>query len=197
MRCSLRLDVRFRRATLLANVKTPAAVALCLAALVLPAPTAAHFVLRFDPQTARPGETVEVAFADEHALSVEVYLVPLEAARRFKPPPLQAPVELVPLGALDSGGRLSFVVPELPAGRYTTVLRRGDGRYLASTQPQLPVGVDPTGVDEAPDPAVLRVLGPAPRRTALLLVFFGVVLLVGLLAAAVVVHRRWHDAVSR
>ena len=185
-----------RRATLLANVKTPAAVAASLAALLLAAPAAAHFVLRFDPQTARAGETVEVALADEHPLSVDVYLVPLEDARRFEPPPLQAPVELVPLGALGSGGQLSFVVPELPAGRYTTVLRRADGRYLASTQPQLPPGVDPAGFDEAPDPAVLRIVGPAPRRTAFLLVFFGVVLLVALLAAAVVVHRRWHDAIS-
>lgn len=176
-------------------MKTPAAVAVSLAALLLAPTAAAHFALRFDPQTARPGETVEVALADEHPLSVDVYLVPLEDARRFEPPPLQAPVELVPLGALGSGGRLSFVVPELAAGRYTTVLRRADGRYLASTQPQLPLGVDPTGFDEAPDPAVLRIVGPAPRRRAHLLVF-GVVLLVALLAAAVVVHRRWHDAVS-
>ena len=177
-------------------MKTPAAVAVSVLALVLSTPAAAHFVLHFEPQTARPGETVELAFADPHALSVDVYLVPLEAARRFEPPPARAPVELVPLGRLDSTGRLSFVVPELPAGRYTTVLRRQDGRYLASTQPQLPPGVDPTDFDEAPDPAVVRILGPAPRRTALLLVVFGGLLLVALLVAALVVHRRWRDAVS-
>jgi hypothetical protein len=186
----------FVGATLLENVKTPAAVAVSLAALLLPAPASAHFVLTFDPQTARPGDTVEVGFADRHVLSVDVFLVPLEAARKFKPPPLRAPVELVSLGRLDSGGRLSFVVPELPAGRYTTVLRREDGRYLASTQPQLPVGVDPTGFDEAPDPAVLRIVGEASRETAFLLVLLGVLLLGALLAVGVVVHRRWHDAVS-
>jgi hypothetical protein len=185
------------RATLLWNVKTPAAVAVSLAALLLPAPASAHFVLTFDPQTARPGETVEVGFADRHEFSVDVFLVPLEAARKFKPPPLQPPVSLVPLGRLGNGGRLSFVVPELPVGRYTTVLRREDGRYLASTQPQLPVGVDPTGFDEAPDPAVLEIVGEPSRETAFLLVLFGVLLLGVLLAVAVVVHRRWHDAVSR
>ena len=76
------------------------------------------------------------------------------------------------------------------------VLRRQDGRYLASTQPQLPPGVDPTDFDEAPDPAVVRILGPAPRRAALLLVVVGGLLLVALLVAALVVHRRWRDAVS-
>jgi hypothetical protein len=109
---------------------------------------------------------------------------------------LRAPAELVPLGRLDTGGRLSFVVPELPAGSYTTVLRRQDGRYLASTQPQLPVGVDSTGFDAAPDPAVLEIVGERSRETAFLLVLFGVLLLGALLAVAVVVHRRWHEAVS-
>ena len=186
----------FVRATLHENVKTPAAVAVSLAALLLPAQASAHFVLTFDPQTARPGDTVEVGFADRHVFSVDVFLVPLEAARKFKPPPLQAPVELVSLGRLDNGGRLSFVVPELPAGNYTTVLRRGDGRYLASTQPQLPVAVDPTGFDAAPDPAVLEIVGESSRETALLLVLFGVLLLGALLVVGVVVHRRWHDPVS-
>jgi hypothetical protein len=184
------------RATLLENVKTPAAVAVSLAALLLPARASAHFVLTFDPQTATPGDTVEVGFADRHVLSVNVFLIPLEAARKFKPPPLRAPVDLVSLGRLGNGGRLSFVVPEVPAGRYTTVLRREDGHYLASTQPQLPVGVDPTGFDAAPDPAVLEIVGDSSRETALLLVLLGVLLLGALLAVGVVVHRRWHDAVS-
>jgi hypothetical protein len=186
----------FLSATLLENVKTSAAVAVSLAALLLPAPASAHFVLLLDPQTARPGDTVEVGYADRHVRSVEVFLVPLEAARKFKPPPLRSPVELVSLGRLDKAGRLSFVVPELPAGRYTTVLRRQDGRYLASTQPQLPVGVDPTGFDAAPDPAVLEIVGESSREGALLLVLFGVLLLGALLAVGVVLHRRWHDAVS-
>ena len=176
-------------------MKTLVAVAVALAALALTGPAEAHFVLRFDPQTARPGDIVSVAFADAHDVTFEVYLVPLEAARRFEPPPRQAPVGLVPLGTLGPRG-LSFTVPELARGRYTTVVRRQDGRYLASTQPQFPVGVDPGSLDEAPDPAVLRILGPAPRGAALLLVFLGGVLVLGLLVAAVVVHRRWRDAVS-
>lgn len=177
-------------------MKTPAAVAVLVAALLLPAPATAHFVLRFDPQTARPGDTVAVGFADAHNIALDVYLVPLEAARQFQPPPLEAPVELVPIGMLGAGGRLSFVVPDIPTGRYTTVLRRADGRYLASTQPQLPLGVDPTGFQEAPDPAIIQIVGPPSRATALLLAVFGVLLLVALLAAALVVHRRWRDAVS-
>jgi hypothetical protein len=179
------------------KAKTRAAVAVVAAALVLPASAAAHFVLRVDPPSARPGDTVELAFVDPHGLvlDVDVYLVPLEDARRFEPPPARAPVELVSLGRLENG-RLSFVVPDLPAARYTTVLRREDGRYLASTQPQLPPGVDPTGVREAPDPAVLRIVRPASRETAFVLVVLGVLLVLGLVAAAVVVHRRWQDAVS-
>jgi hypothetical protein len=176
-------------------VKTLAAVAVALAALVFAGSAHAHFVLRFDRQTARPGDTVSVGFADAHDVTVDVYLVPLEAARRFEPRPQQAPVELVPLGTLGPGG-LSFTVPELPRGRYTTVLRRQDGRYLASTQPQFPVGVDPESVDEAPDPAVLRIVGTAPRGAAFLLVVLGGVFLAGLLAGVVIVHRRWQDAVS-
>jgi hypothetical protein len=171
-------------------VKTPIAVAALLAALLLPGQASAHFVLRFDPQAARPGDTVRVGFADRHALAVDVFLVPLEGARRFKPPPLRAPVELVPLGRLGAAGQLSFVVPELPAGRYTTVLRRADGRYLASTQPQLPVGVDPTGFQEAPDPAILEIGGEGSRQTTFLLALAGVLLLSVLLMAGVVVRRR-------
>ncbi|MBA2384951.1 MAG: hypothetical protein H0V68_09880 [Actinobacteria bacterium] len=176
-------------------MKTLAAVAAALAALVLPPPAAAHLVLEFDPQTARRGETVTVGFADAHDLAVDVYLVPLEAAREFEPPPSQAPVDLVPIGRLGAGGRLSFVVPDLPPGRYTTVLRRADGRYLASTQPQLPPGVDPAGFQEAPDPAIIRIRGE-PRDTALLLAGLGLLFIGVLLTAAVVVRRRWRDAVS-
>ena len=135
-----------------------------------------------------------VAFADGHALAVDVFLIPLEAARRFQPPPAQAPVELVALGRVGAGGRVSFVVPELSAGRYTTVLRRADGRYLASTQPQLPVGVDPTGVEEAPDPAILRVVGETSRQALFLLVLFGVLIVGALAVVAIVARRRWIDA---
>src|SRR5215210_5760659 len=196
MRFSLRFDLT-PGATLLANVKTPVAVAALVAALLLPGPASAHSVLQFDPQTARSGDTVTVAFADRHAIAADVFLVPLEGARRFSPPPFEAPVELVPLGRLGSGGRLSFVVPKLPAGRYTTVLRRADGRYLASTQPQLPVGVDPTGVEEAPDPAVLQIVREPSGRATLLLVLLGVLILGALLVVGLVLHRGWRDPVSR
>src|SRR5215203_3899097 len=190
MRFSLPLVSSPVGATLIANVKTPAVVAALVAALLAPAPAAAHLSLRFDPQTARSGDTVTVAFADGHALALDVFLIPLEAARRFQPPPAQAPVELVALGRVGAGGRLSFVVPELSAGRYTTVLRRADGRYLASTQPQLPVGVDPTGVEQAPDPAILEIAGEGSRQTTFLLALGGVLLVSMLLMAGVVVRRR-------
>jgi hypothetical protein len=183
-------SISFFGATLVANVKTPIAVAALVAALLSPGSASAHFVLSFDPQLARPGDEVTVGFADRHAIAVDVFLVPLEAARRFEPPPLRAPVKLVPLGRLGAAGQLSFVVPELPAGRYTTVLRRADGRYLASTQPQLPVGVDPTGFDEAPDPAILEIAGEGSRRTTFLLALAGVLLVSVLLLVGVVVRRR-------
>jgi hypothetical protein len=76
-----------------------------------------------------------------------------------------------PLGAIGSGGTLTVAVPEVPVGRYRVVV---------------------AGSAEAP---VLEVL-PLSQETSLLLVAFGLLLLLALVVAGVVVHRRWRDAIS-
>lgn len=76
-----------------------------------------------------------------------------------------------PLGAIGAGGTLTVRVPDVPPGRYRVVVAGGG---------------------EAP---VLEVL-PLSQETSLLLVGFGVLLVLALVVAGVVVHRRWRDAVS-
>jgi len=75
------------------------------------------------------------------------------------------------LGRTDGSGTLVVRVPDVPHGRYR---------------------VTTAGASESP---VLEVL-PLSRDTSLLLLGFGVLLVVGLGVAAIVVHRRWRDAVS-
>lgn len=105
---------------------------------------AASLVLAFDRDSARPGTRVTVftGFGPEEASSfgprgfagVRVYLVPLALVEQLnvtrpdgtlvprKAPPRDA--RLVPLGALERDtegvGRLTFRVPALAAGEYTT-----------------------------------------------------------------------------
>jgi hypothetical protein len=74
-----------------------------------------------------------------------------------------------PLGAIGSGGTLTVAVPDVPVGRYRVVV---------------------AGSAEAP---VLEVL-PLSQETSLLLVAFGLLLVLALVVAGVVVHRRWRDA---
>lgn len=76
-----------------------------------------------------------------------------------------------PLGAIGAGGTLFVDVPDVPAGRYRVVV---------------------AGEGEAP---VLEVVALS-RDTSLLLLGFGLVLVLGLVVAGVVVHRRWRDAIS-
>ena len=75
------------------------------------------------------------------------------------------------LGRTDGSGTLVVRVPDVPHGRYR---------------------VTTAGASESP---VLEVL-PLSQDTSLLLLGFGVLLVVGLGVAAIVVHRRWRDAVS-
>jgi hypothetical protein len=85
--------------------------------------------------------------------------------------PLDAAMRPVPLGQIGAQGTLSIRVPDVPLGRYRVVV---------------------AGEGEAP---VLEVVALS-QETSLLLLGFGAVLILGLVVAGVVVHRRWRDAIS-
>ena len=84
---------------------------------------------------------------------------------------LETPIRPVPLGVVGADGTLTAEVPDVPAGRYRVVV---------------------AGEPEAP---VLEVVALS-RDTSLLLLGFGFLLVLGLVVAGVVVHRRWRDAIS-
>ena len=77
----------------------------------------------------------------------------------------------VPLGVIGPEGTLTATVPDVPAGNYRVVV---------------------AGESEAP---VLEVVALS-RDTSALLLGFGLLLVLGLVVAGLVVHRRWRDAVS-
>ena len=85
--------------------------------------------------------------------------------------PLDAGGETAPLGTTGSDGRLRVAVPDVPHGSYRVVVA-GEG-----------------------ESAPLEVL-PLSQETSLLLLGFGALLVVGLIAAAWIVHRRWRDAIG-
>ena len=85
--------------------------------------------------------------------------------------PLETPGSSRPLGAIGDRGTLTVAVPNVPHGRYRVVVAGGG---------------------EAP---VLEVL-PLSQETSLLLVGFGLLLVLALVVAGVVLHRRWRDAVG-
>ena len=84
---------------------------------------------------------------------------------------LDTPTPPQPLGVVGRSGTLTAEVPDVPAGRYRVVV---------------------AGESEAP---VLEVVALS-RDTSLLLLGFGFLLVLGLVVAGVVVHRRWRDAIS-
>ncbi len=84
---------------------------------------------------------------------------------------LDAAAPPVGLGVIGRDGTLTAQVPDVPAGSYRVVV---------------------AGEREAP---VLEVVALS-RDTSLLLLGFGVLLVLGFVVAAVVVHRRWRDAIS-
>jgi hypothetical protein len=84
---------------------------------------------------------------------------------------LEAATRPVPLGVVGADGTLTTQVPEVPAGRYRVVV---------------------AGEPEAP---VLEVIALS-RDTSLLLLGFGFLLVLGLVVAGLVFHRRWRDAIS-
>lgn len=79
----------------------------------------------------------------------------------------------VPLGTTGADGRLVVPLPDVEPGRY---------RILVGGEPEAPV------LEVTP-----LALG---RDTSALLLGFGFVLVLGLVVAGVVVHRRWRDAIS-
>ena len=76
-----------------------------------------------------------------------------------------------PLGVVGPAGELRTRVPDVPVGSYRVVV---------------------AGEAEA---AVLEVAALS-QETSLLLLGFGFLLVLGLVVAGVVVHRRWRDAIS-
>ena len=85
--------------------------------------------------------------------------------------PLEAGGETAPLGTIGTDGTLRVSVPDVPHGSYRVVVA-GEG-----------------------ESAALEVL-PLSQETSLLLLGLGALLVVGLIAAAWILHRRWRDAVS-
>jgi hypothetical protein len=77
----------------------------------------------------------------------------------------------VPLGVIGPEGTLTADVPNVPAGNYRVVV---------------------AGEPEAP---VLEVVALS-RDTSALLLGFGLLLVLGLVVAGLVLHRRWRDAIS-
>jgi|SRR5690348_12356180 len=149
-----------------------------LTALVVCPPAQASLGLAFDRPAASAGEQVEVWNADSKGRpfptgairpgSIRVYLVELRWAdaaggpardgnARIGPPNLRHLVLVGSLSRVHRVPKLTFRVPELPPGRYTTVLwckpcAPGAGSVFSSRL--YPLG-DRTSDD--PDPAVLRV----------------------------------------
>jgi hypothetical protein len=85
--------------------------------------------------------------------------------------PLDTGGETAPLGTIGADGRLRAEVPDVPHGSYRVVVAGA--------------------VESSP----LEVL-PLSQETSLLLLGLGALLVVGLIAAAWIVHRRWRDAIS-
>ena len=84
---------------------------------------------------------------------------------------LDTPTRPVQLGVIGPEGTLTAQVPDVPRGNYRVVV---------------------AGESEAP---VLEVVSLS-RDTSALLLGLGLLLVLGLVVAGLVVHRRWRDAVS-
>jgi hypothetical protein len=93
------------------------------------------------------------------------------AGRAVALEPLDAGGTPSPLGTIGSDGSLRVAVPEVPHGSYRVV--------VAGEAESVP----------------LEVL-PLSQETSMLLLGLGALLVVGLIAAAWIVHRRWRDAVG-
>jgi hypothetical protein len=112
-----------------------------------------------------------VGVAPDRAAVGEEIVVQGEPGRAVLLEPLDTGGETAPLGTIGSEGSLSVAVPDVPHGSYRVVV---------------------AGESES---AVLEVL-PLSQETSLLLLGLGALLVVGLIAAAWIVHRRWRDAIG-
>lgn len=86
--------------------------------------------------------------------------------------PLDTAGPRYPLGRIGAEGTLETVVPQVPPGSYVVI---GPG---------------------AKDGPVLEVVAGLSSETSVALLAFGVIFLAVLLAAGIVVHRRWRGAIS-
>jgi hypothetical protein len=188
----------------------------CLAALLSPASAAAAARLAFDREVATPGETVVVTGIEAPAgvvgtPALTVYLVRLDLVADLlgeDGAPVQREPEpgegVVLLGVLepdaDSLGRLSFSVPELEPGRYTTGVWcvSCGGTFEASYRP----GVTPPGerglvlqvvAEDSADDDGGSTLGTAARAILIVVAVLAVVVVL----YVVVTNRRKRQSVLR
>jgi hypothetical protein len=112
-----------------------------------------------------------VGLAPDRAAVGQEIVVDGPVGRAVTLEPLDTAAAPTGLGTIGADGRLRIDVPQLPAGSYRVVI---------------------AGEGEAP---VLEVV-PLSQETSLLLLGVGGLLVLGLIAAGWILHRRWRDAIS-
>ena len=112
-----------------------------------------------------------IAVAPDRAAVGEEIAVDAAPGRAVTLEPLDTATAPVRLGTTGADGRLRVPVPDVPRGSYRVVV---------------------AGESEAP---ILEVL-PLSQETSLLLLGLGGLLVLGLVAAGWIFHRRWRDAIS-
>jgi hypothetical protein len=192
-------------------VRRAAATAVLLA-LVVASPARADVPLTFNRDVAAPGDEVEVSTpalpTGSDAGGITVYLLDVEVVDELlgqdgevvrREPEVGPGVTLLGgLGRAEGGaGKLTFVVPDLPPGRYTT------GVWCVPCGETLTTGVEPGATTDPGPGLVLRVTAavPTPPQSnmfgrVVLIVTVAVIALGAALAGLLLLRRRRQAAVA-